>query len=65
MRIIDANFTLYASRLRETLGDAQSMIHISTDLWTSPHRHGMLAGYQNVDIASVPSNKSYHDKINR
>jgi hypothetical protein len=43
MRIIDANFTLYASQLRETLEDAQSMIHISTDLWTSPHRHGMLA----------------------
>jgi hypothetical protein len=43
MRIIDANFALYASQLRETFQYAQSMIHISTDLWTSPHRHAMLA----------------------
>ncbi len=43
MRIIDANFALYASQLKETLQGAQSMIHISTDLWTSPHRHAMLA----------------------
>jgi hypothetical protein len=43
MRLIDANFALYASQLRENLGSASSLIHISSDLWTSPHRHGVLA----------------------
>src|SRR2546423_9212574 len=43
MRIIDANFALYTSQLRENFQGAQSLIHISTDLWTSPHRHAMLA----------------------
>jgi hypothetical protein len=43
MRHIDANFELYASQLREKLQTAQSLIHISSDLWTSPHRHAMLA----------------------
>jgi hypothetical protein len=43
MRIINTNFALYTLQLREALQDAQSMIHISTDLWTSPHRHAMLA----------------------
>jgi hypothetical protein len=43
MKIIDANYELYASQLKDLLQESQSMIHISTDLWTSPHRHAMLA----------------------
>ena len=43
MKLIDANYDLYASQLKEELQESQSMIHILTDLWTSPHRHGMLA----------------------
>jgi hypothetical protein len=43
MRIIDANYGLYQSQLKDLLQESQSMIHLSTDLWTSPHRHGMLA----------------------
>ncbi|KAG6990379.1 hypothetical protein FocnCong_v019917 [Fusarium oxysporum f. sp. conglutinans] len=43
MKIINANYGLYASQLRDLIQGSQSMIHISTDLWTSPHRHAMLA----------------------
>jgi hypothetical protein len=43
MRYISANYQLYAAQLAESLQSAVSMIHISSDLWTSPHRHGMLA----------------------
>jgi hypothetical protein len=43
MRYIAANFKLYAAQLRESLQGAVSKIHLSTDLWTAPHRHGVLA----------------------
>jgi hypothetical protein len=43
MKIINSNYGLYASQLRDLIQGSQSMIHISTDLWTSPHRHAMLA----------------------
>ncbi|CAG7561838.1 unnamed protein product [Fusarium equiseti] len=43
MKIINANYGLYASQLRDLIRGSQSMIHISTNLWTSPHRHAMLA----------------------
>ncbi|KAG7423575.1 putative AC transposase [Fusarium oxysporum f. sp. raphani] len=43
MRYISANYELYADHLAQSLQSAVSMIHISSDLWTSPHRHGMLA----------------------
>lgn len=43
MRIIEANYILYMDQLRDLLAESLSMIHLSTDLWTSPHRHGMLA----------------------
>ncbi|KAH7471703.1 hypothetical protein FOMA001_g13695 [Fusarium oxysporum f. sp. matthiolae] len=43
MKIINANYVLYASQLRDLIQGSQSMIHISTYLWTSPHRHAMLA----------------------
>jgi hypothetical protein len=43
MRHINANFELYTSELKDKLQTAQSLIHISSDLWTSPSRHAMLA----------------------
>jgi hypothetical protein len=43
MRYISANYELYADHLAQSLQSAVSMIHISSDLWTSPYRHGMLA----------------------
>ncbi|KAL6405526.1 hypothetical protein AUP68_11284 [Ilyonectria robusta] len=43
MRHITANFGLYQSQLKAKLQIAVSKIHISSDLWTSPHRHGVLA----------------------
>jgi hypothetical protein len=43
MRIIDSNYELYLYRIRDKLQESQSLIHITTDLWTSPHRHAMLA----------------------
>jgi hypothetical protein len=43
MKIINANYGLYASQLGDLIQGSESMIHISTDLWTSPHRHAMLA----------------------
>jgi hypothetical protein len=43
MKIINANYGLYVSQPRDLFQGSQSMIHISTDLWTSPHRHAILA----------------------
>jgi hypothetical protein len=43
MRQIASNFELYQSQLKAKLNGAISKIHIATDLWTSPHRHGILA----------------------
>ena len=43
MRHISANFDLYRTRLRSLLESSFSVVHISSDLWTSPHRHGILA----------------------
>ena len=43
MWYITANFKLYAVQLKESLQSAVSKIHLSTDLWTVPHRHGVLA----------------------
>jgi hypothetical protein len=43
MRYIAASYEFYAAQLVESLQSAISMIHLSSDLWTSPHRHGMLA----------------------
>jgi hypothetical protein len=42
-KIINANYALYIDQLKGLLQHSVSMIHISTDLWTSPHRHAMLA----------------------
>jgi hypothetical protein len=42
MHYIHANFELYTSQLRETFQTAISMVHISSDLWSSPHCHSML-----------------------
>ncbi len=43
MRYIAANHGLYAEQIKDSLATASSLIHISSDLWTSPHRHAMLA----------------------
>lgn len=43
MGYINSNYSLYSSRLAESLQRSQSKIHISSDLWTSPHRKGVLA----------------------
>lgn len=43
MRHISANFDLYRTRLRSLLEASFSVVHFSSDLWTSPHRHGILA----------------------
>ncbi|OBS17406.1 hypothetical protein FPOA_12058 [Fusarium poae] len=42
MGYINSNYSLYSSQLAERI-QTQSKIHISSDLWTSPHRHGVLA----------------------
>lgn len=43
MGYINSNYSLYSSQLAEGLQATQSKIHISSDLWTSPHRRGVLA----------------------
>ena len=43
MWYIAANFKLYVAQLRESLQGTVSKIHLSTNLWTAPHRHGVLA----------------------
>ncbi|ENH66574.1 Putative AC9 transposase, partial [Fusarium oxysporum f. sp. cubense race 1] len=43
MGYINSNYSLYSSQLAESLQTTQSKIHISSDLWTSPHHHGVLA----------------------
>ncbi|WKT54434.1 hypothetical protein QSH57_005018 [Fusarium oxysporum f. sp. vasinfectum] len=43
MRLIDATYGLYSLQLMATLEASISKIHILSDLWTSPHRHEILA----------------------
>lgn len=43
VRYIAANYEFYSCEIKERLIAASSPIHISTDLWTSPHRHSLLA----------------------
>ncbi|KAF4343856.1 hypothetical protein FBEOM_2189 [Fusarium beomiforme] len=43
VRHITTTFDLYRSQLKAKLQASVSKIHLSTDLWTSPHRHGILA----------------------
>jgi hypothetical protein len=43
VRAIVANYDLYSNQIKSSLATACSPIHIATDLWTSPHRHAMLA----------------------
>ncbi|TXB96529.1 hypothetical protein FocTR4_00011966 [Fusarium oxysporum f. sp. cubense] len=50
MRYISASYEFYAAQLAESLQSAISMIHLSSDLWTSPHRHGMLAAGLIADV---------------
>ncbi|KNB18931.1 hypothetical protein FOXG_16333 [Fusarium oxysporum f. sp. lycopersici 4287] len=41
MGYINSNYSLYSSQLAERLQTTQSKIHISSNLWTSPQRHGV------------------------
>jgi hypothetical protein len=43
MNYIVANYGLYMDQIKDGLATASSPIHLSSDLWTSPHRHAMLA----------------------
>ncbi|WKT53928.1 hypothetical protein QSH57_004512 [Fusarium oxysporum f. sp. vasinfectum] len=43
VRYIAANYDFYSIEIKDSLITASSPIHISTDLWTSPHRHSLLA----------------------
>lgn len=43
VRLIVANYEFYRNQIKTSLSTASSPIHIATDLWTSPHRHAMLA----------------------
>jgi hypothetical protein len=43
MRHIAENHVFYRDQIKDKLAIASSPIHISTDLWTSPHRHALLA----------------------
>lgn len=43
IRYITANYHLYYQEVKTSLFKALSPIHISTDLWTSPSRHSLLA----------------------
>lgn len=43
VRFIASNYRLYKGQIKESLATSISPIHISSDLWTSPHRHSLLA----------------------
>jgi hypothetical protein len=43
VRYIASNYRLYRGQIKEGLAASISPIHISSDLWTSPHRHSLLA----------------------
>lgn len=43
VRFIASNYKLYKGQIKESLSTSISPIHISSDLWTSPHRHSLLA----------------------
>ncbi|EGU71854.1 hypothetical protein FOXB_17637, partial [Fusarium oxysporum f. sp. conglutinans Fo5176] len=42
VRYIASNYDFYSSEIKDSLTTASSPIHISTDLWASPHRHFLL-----------------------
>lgn len=43
VRYIASNYELYKGQIRDSLASAISPIHITSDLWTSPHQHSLLA----------------------
>ena len=43
VRYIASNYKLYRGQIKTSLSTSSSPIHISSDLWTSPHRHSLLA----------------------
>jgi hypothetical protein len=45
VRLIAANYALYSDQLQTSLSTIPSLIHIQSDLWTSPHNKALLAVY--------------------
>lgn len=43
VRLVFSNYLYYRDQLKQLLSLARSPIHIQSDLWTSPHRHSLLA----------------------
>jgi hypothetical protein len=43
VRLMVANYNLYSDRLKAMLSRAVSLIHVQSDLWTSPGRYSILA----------------------
>ena len=43
IRLVLLNYQFYRCQIKKLLQEAAGPIHLSTDLWTSPHRHAMLA----------------------
>jgi len=43
LNLVKANYEMYTTKLRALIQHSESMVHISTDLWTTPHRHALLA----------------------
>ena len=41
--LVLSNYNFYHGQIKELLQEAAGPIHLSSDLWTSPHRHAMLA----------------------
>ncbi|KAF1982887.1 hypothetical protein K402DRAFT_394294 [Aulographum hederae CBS 113979] len=43
MRRVERSFELYQKQTKNKLSSSVSLIHYSTDLWTSPSRRSVLA----------------------
>jgi hypothetical protein len=54
VRYIASNYRLYRDQIKGSLSTAVSPVHIASDLWTSPHRHALLA------VCAQRVDKDYH-----
>ena len=43
IRLVQSNYQLYRYQIKKVLQEAAGPIHLSTDFWTSPHRHALLS----------------------
>ena len=43
VRLIAANYKIYSKQLQVCFSKAVGLVHIQSDLWTSPHHHSLLA----------------------